>query len=52
MQGPKGNKEKREERGQQWTPAAEAAQSVSRAEPEIKKSALKYEGTELKIRSQ
>lgn len=53
MQGPKGNKEKREDRGeQQWTPAAEAAQSVSREEPEIKRSALKYEGTELKIRSQ
>lgn len=34
------------------TPAAEAAQSVSREEPEIKRSALKYEGTEIKIKPQ
>lgn len=33
------------------TPAAEAAQSASREEPEIKRSAPKYEGTEIKIKS-
>lgn len=37
------------ERGEQeQTPAAEAAQSVSREEPEINRAALKYEGTEIK----